>query len=153
MVSWERRSHLVSWERRSKTSVSQQLFLVSYPWEKVRETLLYLQRCTFLFRRRLHPFFRLLHAVRRSSSVFPLVYSPPSVVNRLPLVVCHRLPVIFSPSSDRTSPPLNHDISTEVRTSTLIERFHHLSSRELCNVLSSAGLKKTTPSPSSLGSI
>ena len=90
----------------------------------------------FVFCRRLLPF----------TVVFSSSARQPSVVRRQPsTVLFSRHPTVPHRRSTTTSP--------EVRASTSIEQVPHLSCRKLCYVLSSAGLKKTTSSPSSLGSV
>ena len=154
MVSWERRSQLVSWRRSSQTFVSQQLVLVG-PLEKDRKILL-LNAVHSCFGRRSSSVFRSSSVRRSSSSVFRLLsaVSSSSIFRSSSVNRASSLPAVFYTHHPTVRLHRQPTISsTEVRTSTLVQRLQHLSCRELCNALSSAGQQKTTPSPSSLGSV
>ena len=144
--------------RESFSSQSAQQFPSPYSSENVifyqlsvRKTLI--QRCT-LYAVVIYFRFRSVHLHLGSSSSV-VRRQPSSVVfsssARLQSVVRSFIYRLLQPSFDRSTSPLDYDIARGSHANSF-GQVPLQSCRELCIVLSSAGLKKTTPSPSTLGS-
>ena len=124
---------------------SENIILVSYP------------RKTLIIFNAVHWFAVILYSrsvVHRSSGFIFVRRQPSSVVfSRQPSSSVRRSFVYrpLQPSSDRSASPLDYDITIGSHAN-LIEQVPLQSCRKRCIVLSSAGPKKTTPSPSTLGS-